>query len=319
MASPPSPSASPSPASSAVSDGARAGRAAPAYQHAQGGVLPIAALVLVGTLWSMGGVLIKLVPWPPLAIWSVRSAIAALAILAVRRLSWRGISRNEWLAALGLAATTALFVAANKYTTAANAILIQYSAPAWVAILGALWLGERATRLDWLTIALALSGITLFFFDQLTFDHTTGNLFALTAGMTFAVHVAAVRRLAQQGGSPLRAILLGHVIAAVAGGPMAVSALVSAPPPAQAWIALVVLGVFQQAVPSLLYAWALQRATALEGLLVPILEPILSPCLVWLFLDERPGRWALAGGTVVVGAVTARALFGLRRQAALAG
>jgi drug/metabolite transporter (DMT)-like permease len=294
------------------------GLAAPSYQHAQGGPLPIAVLALVGTLWSIGGVLIKAVPWPPLAIWSVRSAIAAIAILCVRRISWRGISRTEWLAAAALALTTALFVAANKYTTAANAILIQYSAPAWVAILGALWLGERATRLDWLTIAVALGGITLFFFEKLTFDHTTGNLFALAAGMTFAVHVAAARRLAQQGRSPLRAIFLGHVLAMVGGAPMAVSAMTSAPLEAQAWLALVALGIFQQAVPSLLYAWAMQRATALEGLLVPILEPILSPCWVWLFIGEAPGRWAVAGGALVVGAVTARALFGLRQQRAVA-
>jgi len=71
-------------------------------------------------------------------------------------------------------------------------------------------------------------------------------------------------------------------------------------------------------VPSLLYSWAIQRATALEGLLVPILEPILSPCWVWIFLDEQPGRWALAGGSLVVGAVTLRALLGLRRDKKLA-
>jgi drug/metabolite transporter (DMT)-like permease len=287
---------------------------APTYLHAQGGALPIAALVAIGLLWSMAGVLIKLVAWPPLAIWSVRSAVAALAILAVRRVSWRDLHRVEWGAGVSLALTTALFVAANKYTTAANAILIQYSAPAWVAILGALWLGERATRFDWATIAVALSGITLFFFDQLTFNHTTGNLFALTAGVTFAMHAAAVRRLAQLGRSPLRAILLGHLIPAVVGAPFVISAVAAEPLPAQAWLILVVLGVFQQAVPSLLYSWAIQRATALEGLLVPILEPILSPCWVWIFLGEEPGRWALAGGCLVVGAVTLRALVGLRRN-----
>ncbi len=279
--------------------------------------MPILALFTVGVMWSIAGVLIKAVEWPPLAIWSVRAAIAAVALIAVHRPSWRGITRTEWLAALSLAMTTALFIAANKYTTAANAILIQYSAPAWVALLGAVWLGERATRLDWLTMAVALSGIALFFFDKLTLDHTTGNLFALTAGVTFAVHAVAVRRLAQLGRSPLRAILLGHVVAAVAGAPFVAFAVTGAAPlPAEAWFALLALGVFQQAVPSLLYAWAMQRATALEGLLIPILEPILSPCLVWIFFGEEPGRWALAGGTLVVGAITMRALFTMRAKPA---
>jgi drug/metabolite transporter (DMT)-like permease len=289
--------------------------ASPTYQHAQGGAMPIAALAAVGILWSIAGVLIKAVEWPPLAIWSVRAAIAAAALIAVHRPSWRGIVRTEWIAALSLALTTALFIAANKYTTAANAILIQYSAPAWVAILGAVWLGERASRLDWITMAVALSGITLFFFDKLTLDHTTGNLFALTAGIAFAIHAVAVRRLAQLGRSPLRAILLGHVVAAVAGAPFVVLASAGAGAlPMEAWLALLALGVFQQAVPSLLYAWAMQRATALEGLLIPILEPILSPCLVWIFFGEEPGRWALAGGALVVGAITARALITMRAR-----
>lgn len=292
---------------------ARPTQVAPSYVHAQGGPLPIAALALIGVLWSTGGVLIKLVEWPSLAIWSVRSAIAAAAIFAVRRPSFRGLVATEWLAGASLAGTTALFVAANKLTTAANAILIQYSAPAWVALLGALWLGERATRLDWATIAVALTGIALFFVDQLTLDHTTGNLLALAAGVTFAVHAVAVRRLAQLGRSPLRAILLGQLIPAVVGLPFVLSA---GPLSAEGWIALGALGVLQQAVPSLLYAWALQRATALEGLLIPILEPILSPCWVWLLVAEKPGPWALIGGVIVVGAVTARALFGMRRAPA---
>jgi hypothetical protein len=116
-----------------------------AYLHSQGGALPIAALLFTGVLWSVGGVLIKLVPWPALAIWSLRSAIAAATLLAAQRgrFGWSGITRTEWGAALAYAATTALFIAANKYTTAANAILIQYSAPAWVALFGALWLSER--------------------------------------------------------------------------------------------------------------------------------------------------------------------------------
>src|ERR1043165_3635351 len=109
-------------------------------------------LIACGVLWSTGGVLIKLVAWHPLAIWSVRSAIAATALYAVRRPSLRRITGAEWGGAAALAATTGGFIVANKLTTAANAILIQYSAPVWVALLGAWLLGERATRLDWLAL-----------------------------------------------------------------------------------------------------------------------------------------------------------------------
>jgi drug/metabolite transporter (DMT)-like permease len=269
--------------------------------------------LFTGVLWSVGGVLIKLVPWPALAIWSLRSAIAAATLLAAQRgrFGWSGITRTEWGAALAYAATTALFIAANKYTTAANAILIQYSAPAWVALFGALWLSERASRIDWFTIALALGGIALFFFDRLTFDHTAGNVFALTAGVTFALYVVASRRLAQQGKSPLRAIVLGHVIAAVAGAPAVATA---GSLPATGWLALLALGALQQGLPSFLYAWAIQRVTALEGLLIPIVEPILSPVWVWLVFAEQPGRWALAGGIIVIGAISGRSWWAMRER-----
>lgn len=269
----------------------------------------VLALVLVGVLWSTAGVLIKLVPWPPLAIWSARSAIAALVLIAVARPSWRGITRHELGAGLALAATTALFVAANKYTTAANAILIQYSSPAWVALLGAWLLRERASRADWLTIAAALLGVVLFFLDRLTLAHTFGNLLAVAAGVAFAAHAVLMRKLALLGQSTLRAIIVGHLLAAVLGAP----ALLSAPMlGAEGLGAILALGFLQQALPGLAYAWSMRRVTAMEGMLLPTIEPILSPVWVWLVFGEQPGRWALLGGVIVVSAVTARAALAIR-------
>src|SRR5689334_17145667 len=83
-------------------------------------------LALCGVLWSSAGVLLKWVDWHPAAIWSARSAIAATALWLVRRPSLRGMRGGEWAAGIALAATTGLFILANKLTTAANAILIQY-------------------------------------------------------------------------------------------------------------------------------------------------------------------------------------------------
>src|SRR5258705_3154722 len=139
-------------------------------------------LALCGALWSSAGVLIKLIDWPPGAIWSARCAIAAATLYAFGRPSLSGIAPAEWGAAVAFAATTGLFIAANKLTTPANAILIQYSAPVWVALLGPWFVGERVTRLDWLAIAVVLCGIALFFLEDLTFDHALGNVVALAAG-----------------------------------------------------------------------------------------------------------------------------------------
>lgn len=272
-------------------------------------------LALCGLLWSAAGLLIKLVDWNAPAIWSARSAICAAAICAVRRPSFARISAAEWRAAVALAATTGLFILANKLTTAANAILIQYSAPVWVALLGSWLLGERARRIDWLTIALVLVGITLFFFHQLTFDHVAGNLVALVSGIVTALYTLSIRKVAMTGGAaatdPLRPILLGNLIATVVGAPF----LLASPPPGVAgWTTLAALGIFQQALPYVLYARAIRRASALEAILIPVIEPILSPVWVALGVGELPGGWALLGGAIVVTAVTARAVIGRRRH-----
>jgi len=269
-------------------------------------------LALCGLFWSTAGLLIKLVDWNVAAIWSARSAIAAAALYALRRPSFARISAAEWRAACALAATTGLFILANKLTTAANAILIQYSAPIWVALLGSWLLGERATRLDWLTILAVLGGITLFFFDQLTFDHVAGNVVALGAGVCFALNAMSFRKVAITPGAtgpadPLRPMLLGNLIGAALGAPFM---LTSPPPGLTGWSALAALGLVQQAAAYLCYAWAIRHATALESMLVPIIEPILSPVWVAIAFGERPGPWAILGGVIVVSAVTMRAVVG---------
>jgi len=273
-----------------------------------------------GVLWSTAGALFKLIDWNVGAIWSVRSAIAATALWLIRRPSFRGISAAEWRAACALAATTGLFILANRLTTAANAILIQYSAPIWVALLSSWQLGERASRLDWLTIATVIGGVALFFFEQLTLDHVAGNLVAVAAGIAFAVSVTSFRQVALTPGrtgtlDPLRPMLLGNILGALLGAPFV---LMSPPPGLIGWSALLALGLFQQAAAYLLYAWSIRHATALEATLIPVIEPILSPVWVAIAFGERPGPWALVGGTIVVGAVTARATLGRRAAVAAA-
>jgi drug/metabolite transporter (DMT)-like permease len=268
-------------------------------------------LALCGVFWSTGGVLIKLVDWHPGAIWSARCAIAALVLYAIRRPSLRAIGRGEWGPAVAIAATTGLFIVANKLTTAANAILIQYSAPVWVALLGQWFLGERASRLDWATIVVVLGGIALFFFDQLTLDHMLGNLVALAAGVAFAFSALTMRKVAviEPPIDPLRPLLLGNLLGAAIGAPFWFAAPL---PDATGWAALVALGVVQQALAYVCYAAAVRHARAIEVMLIPIIEPIVSPLWVALAFGEWPSSFALAGGAIVVGAVTARGVLARR-------
>jgi drug/metabolite transporter (DMT)-like permease len=272
-----------------------------------------AVLQLAGAAvcWSFAGVLIKAVAatWPGLAVSGGRGAVAAVFLLLTNRGLRFHFSRDQVIGALGYAACTITFCTATTMTSAANAILLQYTAPVWVALLGAWLLREPATRIDWLTIAAALGGMALFFHGSLALGQIAGDLLALLSGVCFAAMTIALRR--QRDGSAVESIILGNALAFLVGLPW----IVAAPPlPPTGWAALLALGTVQLGVSYWLYARAIRHVTALEAVLIPVIEPVLNPIWVLIFVGERPSAWGLAGGAIVLGAVTARAVASIRAR-----
>jgi drug/metabolite transporter (DMT)-like permease len=262
----------------------------------------VSLLLIVALLWSLGGVLIKSVDWHPMGIAGTRSAIAAMILWA-----WLRRPRFTWSlcqcgAALSYVGTVCFFVAATRWTTAANAIFLQYTAPIYVAIAAPLVLGERARSVDWLCVLAALGGIALFLKDDFTPTGGWGITAALASGVSFATMVLLLRR--DKEGTPLSSLLLGNLTAALIGAPF----MIAEPPPAGAWLPLVSLGVFQLGIPYLLYGIAMRGVTAMEATLIPMLEPVLNPLWVGLAIGEVPGPWSLAGAALVLAAVLVRAV-----------
>jgi len=273
-------------------------------------------LVLAAILWSAGGLLIKsVVSWGPLAIAGARSGIAALVIFCYLYIRDKRLPRLEWSAlqigtALCYAGVVSLFTIANKMTTAANAILLQYTAPVYVALLSYWVLRERVTAADWVTVGVVLGGMLLFFVDDLAPGNLTGNILSVLSGVFFALFTLLLRK--QKDGSPLEAVMLGNIITALVGLPFYFQTL----PTAFEWGALVFLGLFQLGFSYIFYTIAIKKVTALEAILIPVIEPILNPVWVFLLLGEAPGPWALVGGVVVLGAVTVLSLYKARTSAA---
>jgi drug/metabolite transporter (DMT)-like permease len=270
-------------------------------------------LQLVGAAlcWSLAGVLIKYiaVSWPGLAVAGGRGGIAAVFLLLTNRGLHFHFSRAQLAGAFFYAACTVTFCLATTLTSAANAILIQYTAPVWVALLSASLLGERPARADWTAIIIALGGMALFLKDGLTFGHAAGDALALLSGIFFAATALALR--SQKDGSPVESIILGNLLAFAIGLPWIVPAAPLAP---AGWAALLTLGVLQLGFSYWLYARAIKHVTALEAVLIPVIEPVLNPVWVLLFMGEKPSGWALAGGAIVLGAVTLRALAAVRNR-----
>lgn len=267
----------------------------------------ILLLAITATLWSLGGILIKSVNLHPIAIAGIRSAIASVILLATLKKPKFTWSKPQIGAAIAYTATVMLFVAANKMTTAANAILLQYTAPIYVAILGAWLLKEKTTSFDWMIVLIVVGGMCLFFLDKLSINGFLGNILALASGVSFAFLTIFMRM--QKDGSPLESILLGNILTII----VAIPFILKSSPTKSGWINLIILGVFQLGIPYVLYSKAIRHITALEAILIPVLEPILNPIWVFLMLGEAPGTFALIGGFIVIAAVTFRCIRTIRR------
>lgn len=260
-------------------------------------------LILTGLLWSLAGVLIKSIPWPPLAIAGLRSGLAALTMLVYLkkpRFTW---SKYQLGAAVAYAATVTLFVIANKLTTAGNAILLQYTAPIYVALMGYTFLGERSTKVDWLAIVFMLTGLVLFFLDDLTTKGYLGNACAIVAGIAFAFFTIFLRK--QKHASPGESILLGNVITLLIGVP---AIMTSVTWELQPWLLTLTLGILQLGIPYIMFTIAIKQVSALDAIIYPTIEPIVNPVLVYLIIGEALGPWAVWGGVLVLGGVLFRGI-----------
>lgn len=267
-------------------------------------------------LWSLAGIFIKLVDWHPFAIACGRSVVAAIFLWAWVRKPRFTFSATQ-LATAGLyAATMLLFVYANKNTSSANAILLQYGAPVYVALFGALFLGEKTRAEHWGALALMAAGMGLFFRDGLGGGNLAGDMVAILSGFTLAGEVIVIRKL--KDGTGVDSLLLGHIMAALVAG--AISLFM--PPPeftAKAVGAVVALGVLQIGLANVLFAYGMARVSAVQGILVATLEPIFNPIWVFVFAGEKPAAAALAGGGLIVAAVVGSSVISVRRAAVAAG
>ena len=80
------------------------------------------------------------------------------------------------------------------------------------------------------------------------------------------------------------------------------------------WIGLLLLGVFQLGLSYVCYAVAIKNVTAMEGILIPVLEPLLNPLWAFFFIGERIGPWALLGGFLVILSILFRGFMNSRRN-----
>lgn len=269
-------------------------------------------MAVCAVLWSTAGIFIKRIPWNPLVISGWRSFFAAGVIaLYMKRAGLRfRLNRAAVFSGISLTGTLLAFVCANKLTTAANAIMLQYTSPVFILIFSAVFLKQKLRRSDMAAVAAALCGIALFFLDHLSPGGLLGNCIAIFAGMCVAVTYLTAGNTDPD--TRMSGILLGHLIAAAVGVPL--TAVFFVPLTAPAVCSILALGILQLGIPYVLCGLALKNCPPLACSLIGMLEPLLNPVWVFLFSGEAPGFFALIGGAVVVASVTAWCTHSLKPQ-----
>ena len=256
-------------------------------------------IFLAAVLYSIGGLCIKVIPWGGMAINGGRTAIALVVIGIYLLVIRHPLRMNRWvlLGALCVCGTNILFCLANKMTTAANTIVLQFTAPIFVLLFAIVLFRKRPRRLDLVTCGVVFGGILFFFVDSLSLGGGLGNVLALLSGVSYA-GVFLLNDMPDC--DPISSVFWGDVISAVAGLPFIVQETDFT---ATALTSLLVLGVFQVACAYILMCIGLKSTPAVTASLVSGIEPVLNPILVAVFYHETMGPFALIGAVIVVGAV----------------
>ncbi len=261
----------------------------------------ICLLILTGVIWSSGGFIIKLIPWPPLAIAGLRSGFTLIVILLYSKPNTFKFGVNTLAGALCYALMVICFVMGNKMTTAGNVILIQYAAPVYVALFGFSFLGERSTKIDWIAIIIILIGLGCFFLDELTFNELWGNTLALFSGFGFAGLTLFMRK--QKNARPIDSVLIGNLLTFLFCVPFYFEGITYE---TNHWLLIIFLGTIQLGLAYILYSTAIKHVSALDAIIYPVIEPIFNPMLAFIFVGEAMSSTAQLGGFLVLLGVIGR-------------
>jgi drug/metabolite transporter, DME family len=246
-------------------------------------------------LWSLAGVFIKYLDVPPLVIVFYRSLFAFLVFTPFLRRSDGQISWPILVSVLSYTAAISAFVAANKLTTAANAIVLQYTAPIFVFLFARLVLKEKISRLNGWALALGMVGVGTISMDSAGQPEMAGVALALLSGLLFATYMVNLRRT--QHVNPVYLTWINNVACVVLLFLLVKSQLALSS--TQLGI-LAVMGAVQLGLPYFLFSKGLQSVSLQEASLIALIEPVLNPIWVALVVGEIPSIATIAGGGLIL-------------------
>lgn len=258
-------------------------------------------VLLSAICFALAGVLIKSIDWNALSISGARSILAAIVLYVFLRLQGKRMVFNgpTLVGALINFAMLQTFVISNKLTTAANAIVLQFTMPVWLILILWVFMHERPRRAALAACVIIFAGIVCFFFDDLTPDGLLGNIIAIVSGVAYA-GVFLLKRM--PGCDFESAAIISFLACAVCGLPTLVHETDFAP---MTLACVVLLGVVQVGLAYVFLSKGLDLVSPVAAALLSTIEPILNPIIVALVIGETIGPLSLVGAILVIGGATA--------------
>ena len=213
-------------------------------------------MALCACLWSISGIFIKWISWSPFLIAGGRSLISAAVLglfMAVSRIRIQ-VCRSSLCAGISLGVSFLCFVSTNKLTTAANAIVLQYTSPIFILIISALFLHQQIKKREAAVVCAAAAGILLFFLDQLSPGNIAGNFLGILAGFFLSIMFVLIGLAGNNDSIRMSGILFAHIFTALIGIPVGASFTASIS--TREICLILILGIFQLGIPYILYAIA---------------------------------------------------------------
>jgi drug/metabolite transporter (DMT)-like permease len=271
-------------------------------------ISPVWSVVIAVLLWSSGGLLIKMTSVSGYEANLGRCFFAAITIAILTKFEALKANKFTFLAAIFYVGALSFFAVANKMTTAANAIFLQYTAPIYILILAPFILREKFKFADLITVAVCLFGMALFFVDSAPIANLSaesqfiGNILGLCSGVCLGMYILLLRHPKALQQNPASSVFYGNLMAIIVMLPFVISNQ-------SAWqikdvFAVVCLGVFQIGLAYFLFTKGVANGVkSLDASIIGFIEPLLNPVWVFLLLGERPSSWAIIGGIVIMSAV----------------
>lgn len=281
-------------------------------QHRKG----LVYISITAFLWSSSGLFIKILTLNAFQISFYRSFIAAITLLVISLAKNKKVTfefdKFTILASVFYAGILIFFVIANKLTTSANAIFLQFTAPIYLLFLEPFFLKTKFRRKDLITIIICITGMALFFMGRLEIGSIYGNLIAILTGICFAMFTLFVKWKKMLGNeNTIISIIYGNILVGLICFPLIFNDIVIS---STQFYILLYMGVVQIGISYFIFNIGIKYVSATEAMILGMLEAIFNPIWVFFGVGEVPAPTAVIGGLIIFAAILIHNFLPLRKE-----